>query len=158
VRVDSNIEHVKILFRFVSNITDEVHVETMWAILVDKNKGHYRIDSIPFYGPLVNSDDIVLAEFDQQEEMLTYRNTVKSSGNSTVQVLMNNGNEIELARNELKELGCTSEKMNPSFFTLEIPIGVNYKEIKLVLDRKSIEGIFEYAEPCLSNKHWQDLV
>ena len=58
--------YVKILFRFHSDVLDEETVETMWATIVDKNKGLYKLDSIPFYAPLVASDDIVFAEFDSQ--------------------------------------------------------------------------------------------
>lgn len=76
--------HVKILFRFHSNVLDEETVETMWAEIVDKEKGLYKLDSIPFYAPSVASDDIVFAEYDEQEQMLTYRETVEYSGNSTV--------------------------------------------------------------------------
>jgi hypothetical protein len=155
---NSKSDYKKILFRFVSNITEEECVETMWSKVIDEHKGHYQLDSIPFYGPLVNSDDVILAEFDEQEEMLTYRKTIHPSGNSTVQVLLNDGAEIELVRNKLRELGCVSEKMNASFFVLEIPAKLNYKEIKKVLDQKSKEEIFEYAEPSLSAKHWQDLI
>jgi len=51
--------YVKILFRFHSDVLDEETVETMWATIVDKDKGFYKLDSIPFYAPLVASDDIV---------------------------------------------------------------------------------------------------
>jgi hypothetical protein len=63
-------ETVKILFRFHCDVLDEETVETMWATIVDKDKGLYKLDSIPFYAPLVASDDIVFAEFDDQEQML----------------------------------------------------------------------------------------
>jgi len=76
--------HVKILFRYYSNILDEWTVETMWALVVDADKGLYKLDSIPFYGPLVASDDIIFGEYDDDEEMWTYRRTVENSGNSIV--------------------------------------------------------------------------
>lgn len=65
--------NVKILFQFHSEIFDEEMVETMWATIIDKDKGLYKLDNIPFYAPLVASDDIVFAEFDEQQQMLTYR-------------------------------------------------------------------------------------
>ena len=98
--------YVKILFRFHSNILDEETVETMWATIVDKYKGLYKLDSIPFYATSVASDDIVFAEYDEQEQMLTYRETVEYSGNSTVQiVLMDNSKDINQIRDLFKELG-----------------------------------------------------
>lgn len=68
--------YVKILFRFYSSVLDQWTVETMWAEIVDPEKGHYKLDSIPFYAPLVASDDIVRAEYDEDESTLTYRETV----------------------------------------------------------------------------------
>ena len=59
---------VKILFRFYSNVLEQETVETMWATVVDKDKGFYRLDNIPFYGPIVASDDIVFAEYDEKEQ------------------------------------------------------------------------------------------
>ena len=42
----------------------------MWAAIVDKEKGLYKIDSIPFYASIA-SDDIVFAEYEETENMLT---------------------------------------------------------------------------------------
>lgn len=50
--------NVKILFQFHSDIFDEEMVETMWATTVDKDKRLYKLDNIPFYAPLVASDDM----------------------------------------------------------------------------------------------------
>jgi len=66
-------DYVKILFRYYSDVLEEETVETMWATIVDQEKGYYKIDNIPFYGSPVASDDIVFAEFDEVEQMLTYR-------------------------------------------------------------------------------------
>ncbi len=80
--------YVKILFRFYSDVLEEETVETMWANIVDHEKGLYKLDSIPFYAPLIASDDIIFAEYDEKELMLTYRNTIEYSGNSTVWVVV----------------------------------------------------------------------
>jgi len=83
-----NDKYVKILFRFRSDVLDKEMVETMWVTIVDKEKGLYKLDSIPFYAPLVASGDVVFAEFDEQEQMLTYRKTIEYSGNSIVQIVL----------------------------------------------------------------------
>ncbi len=153
---DTQGDSVKILFRFHSDIFDQEMVETMWATIVSKEKGLYKLDNIPFYAPLVASDDIVFAEFDNQEEMLTYRKTVEYSGNSTIQVvLMDETMDIILIRNSFQELGCVSEKVNDGYFSMEIPEKVNYKPIKQKLEELEQKEIIGYAEPCLSNKHRQ---
>lgn len=149
-------ENVKILFRFHSNIFDEEMVETMWATTVDKDNGLYKLDNIPFYAPLIASDDVVFAEFDKQEERLTYRKTIQYSGNSTIQVvLMDETEDINLIRDSFQELGCLSEKVNDSYFSMEIPAEVNYKPIKQKLDDLEQKEIIYYAEPCLSDRHQQ---
>ncbi len=146
--------NVKILFQFHSNIFDEEMVETMWATVVDKKKGLYKLDNIPFYAPLVASDDIVFAEFDEQQQMLTYRKTVKFSGNSTIQVvLMDQSKDIDSIRRIFEELGCVSEKVNERYFSMGIPALVDYKFIKQKLDDLGQNEIIGYAEPCLADQH-----
>ena len=147
-------DNVKILFQFHSDIFDEEMVETMWATTVDKNKGLYKLDNIPFYAPLVASDDIVFAEFDERQQMLTYRKTVEFSGNSTIQVvLMDKSKDINLIRKTFEELGCISEKVNDGYFSMEIPALVGYKFIKQKLDDLEQNEIIGYAEPCLADQH-----
>lgn len=146
--------NVKILFQFHSDIFDEEMVETMWATTVDRNKGLYKLDNIPFYAPLVASDDIVFAEFDEQQQMLTYRKTVEFSGNSTIQVvLMDKSKDINTIRKTFEELGCVSEKVNDGYFSMEIPALIDYKFIKQKLDDLEQNEIIGYAEPCLADQH-----
>lgn len=128
----------------------------MWATFVDKEKELYKLDSIPFYSPLVASDDIVFAKFDDHEQMFTYRKTVEYSGNSTVQiVLMDKSKDINQIRDTFKELGCVSEKVNEGYFSMEIPSTVDYKSIKKKLDELETQETIGYAEPCLSDGHIQ---
>jgi len=128
----------------------------MWATIIDKSKGFYKIDSIPFYVPLVASDDIVFAEFDEQEQMLTYRKTIEYSGNSTIQiVLMDNSKDINQIRDLFKGLGCVSEKVNEGYFSMEIPSTVDYRNIKKKLEELEMQETIEYAEPCLADGHRQ---
>jgi hypothetical protein len=146
----------KILFRFFSNILDEWTVETMWADIIDENKGLYKLDSIPFYAP-VASDDIVLAEYDETEERLTYRETVEHSGNSTIQVvLLDTTTVINTIRDTFRELGCISEKLNDRYFAIEILADKDYSIIRQRLTEFEDAGTISYAEPCLHQNHWYD--
>lgn len=147
-------EQVKILFHFHSNIFDEQMVETVWADKVDQEKGYYKIDNIPFYIPLVASEDIVFAEFDETEQMLTYRKTIEYSGRSVVQVvIMDKTTETNIIRDMFFKLGCASEKANEGYFSMEIPANLDYKPIKKELDRMENAEIIGYAEPTISDKH-----
>jgi hypothetical protein len=147
-------ETVKILFRFYSNILDEWTIETIWAEIVDPKKGLYKLANIPFYAS-VSCDDIVYAEYDVDEEMLTYRKTVKHSGNSTIQVIVTGKN---VAANDLREtfncLGCESEKLNDSYFVIEIPENLDYKPIREKLAELEDQEKISYAEPNLAQNHW----
>jgi Domain of unknown function (DUF4265) len=145
---------VKILFRFYSNVLEQETVETMWATIVDIEKGLYKLDNIPFYGALVASDDIVFAEYDKTEEMLTYRKTVESSGNSIIQVvLMDKSKDINDIRKIFEEVGCLSKKVNDGYFTMKVLADKEYKPIRQKLTLLEKQGIIEFAEPCLSVKH-----
>lgn len=152
-------EHEKILFRFHSDIFDKEMVETMWAFVIDKEKGLYKLDNIPFYAPLIASDDLIYAEFDDSEQMLTYRATREYSGNSIIQiVIMDNTTDVNKIRDSFLDKGCQSEKVNEKYFSMEIPVDLNYKPIKTELDKLEINEIIGYAEPCLSDKHKNDLL
>ena len=147
-------QQVKILLRYYSSLLEEETVETLWANVVDEAKGHYKIDNIPFHGPLLASDDIVWAEYDDVEQMLTYRETITSSGNSVIQVvILNESIEMDEIRNEFEGMGCPSEKFNEGYFVMEIPFNLDYKPIKGKLDQLRSKNLIDYAEPCLSKKH-----
>jgi hypothetical protein len=121
-------DKVKILFKFHSDIFDKLMVETMWADIVDKEKGFYKLDNIPFYAPLIASDDIVYAEYDDSELMLTYKRTIEYSGNSVIQVVImdSSKSDINKIRDMFTDLGCISEKVNEGYFSMEIPYLLDY--------------------------------
>lgn len=147
---------VKIHFRFFSSILDEWTVESIWADTVDAEKGLYKLDNIPYYAPLA-SDDIIFAEYDETEQSLTYRKTIKHSGNSTVQVvLLDTTKNINTIRETFTELACSSEKLNDRYFVMEIPADKEYKTIRQKLTELENAGVISYAEPCLSENHWYD--
>jgi len=149
-------QDVKILFRFFSDVLDEWTVETMWAKTVDPEKGLYKLSNIPFYAS-VSCDDIVFAEYDVDEEILTYRKTINHSGNSTIQVVVVNK---DIATNDLREIftafGCDSEKFNDRYFVVEIPAKVDYNPIRQKLMELEKEGVIYYSEPNLSNNHFYE--
>ncbi|SED50932.1 protein of unknown function [Tenacibaculum sp. MAR_2010_89] len=153
-----NNKYTKVLFRYHSNVLDETTVETMWAIKVDEKNGIYKLDSIPFYGPQIATDDEFFAEYDELEQMLTYRKTTKFSGNSIVLIsIIKEGIDKEIIREEFKSMNCTSEGLNDRYFSMEILASSNYLKIKTKLEEYENQGIFEYAEPCLSDKHRNEI-
>jgi hypothetical protein len=144
----------KIIFRFNSSLFGKEMVETLWALEVDAQQGLYRIDSIPYYVPLIATEDVVRAIYNQMEEGLLYQETVTPSGNSTVQVIRQNEETPLLAlRKEFAQLGCVSVEVNEDFFVMEVPASVNYAVVKEKLDELEQQVEIEYAEPSLSDIH-----
>ena len=151
-------QYDKILFKYYSNVLGELTKETMWSTIIDKDQGIYKLDNIPFYGPQIATDDEFYAEFDESEKMLTYKKTTKHSGNSIILVVITKkGLDKEIIRNRFKELDCKSEGLNDSYFSMEILKDLNYSQIQKILGKYENDGILEYAEPCLSEKHKTDL-
>jgi hypothetical protein len=151
--------HAKILFRYHSDILDEEVVETMWLEIIDSEKGIYKLDSIPFYGPLIATDDIFYAKYDESEEMVTYKKTISISGNSIIQVVILKDNyDKEIIREKLRLMDCLSEGLNEKYFVVEVKKDVDYSIVKRFLNEYFELGLFDFAEPCLSKKHSNDLL
>lgn len=144
---------VRILFRFYSDALEDWTVETLWAQMLNKEEGLYKINNIPFYAP-VASDDIVFAEYDDTENMLTYIKTVEYSGNSVIQVvIMDKSVVTNDVRDIFNSMGCKSEKLTEGYFVIEILADKDYKPIKQKLTELQVKGIIDYAEPVLSDGH-----
>lgn len=151
--------HTKILFRYYSDLLEDMVVETMWAEIIDLEKGYFKLDNIPFFGPLIATDDIFFAEYDEDEEFLTYRKTIETSGNSIVQVvILEKGFDKEIIREKLTEVNCESEGMNETLFAVEITPEVDYSVVKSILNEYVELSVIDFAEPCLSEKHRADLL
>lgn len=151
--------HTKILFRYYSDLLEDMVVETMWAEIIDLEKGYFKLDNIPFFGPLIATNDIFFAEYDEDEEFLTYRKTIETSGNSIVQVvILEKGFDKEIIREKLTEVNCESEGMNETLFAVEITPEVDYSVVKSVLNEYVELSVIDFAEPCLSEKHRADLL
>lgn len=148
-----NNDSLKVLFKFYSNALDEWTAETMWAEIVDLDKGHFKIDNIPFYASFA-CDDIIFAEYDENETMLIYKELVKASDNSTIQVIMI---DKSVGTNNVREifnlLGCESEKFSDDYFVINVPGEINYSLVKAKLSAVKSDNIIDFAESCLSEKH-----
>lgn len=151
--------HKKILFKYYSDYLEDNVSETMWAEIIDLEKGLFKLDNIPFFGPLIATDDLFFAEFDEKENRFVYKETIENSGNSIVQVLiLEKGFDKEIIREKLKAINCQSEGLNETLFAVEIVRDVDYSLVRSILNEYESEEIIEYAEPCLSDKHRADLL
>lgn len=151
--------HKKIVFRYYSDLLEDTVVETMWAEIIDLEKGIFKLDNIPFFGPLIATGDIFFAEYDEDQDALVYRETIESFGNSILQVvILEKGFDKEIIREELKSVHCVSEGLNETLFAVEVPKDVDYTIVNNLLSQYELQEIIEFAEPCLSEKHRTDLL
>lgn len=147
-------KQVEILFRSYSTILEQEVAETIWADVVDESLGYFKLYSIPLYTSFIASDDIVRAEWDEDEVMLTYRETIKPSGNSTIWVVVvDDDTDIEEIRKTFFELDCLSEALSNRYFAMEVKASTNYLQIKNKLITLKAQKLIDYVEPCLSDKH-----
>ncbi|ASZ11216.1 DUF4265 domain-containing protein [Chitinophaga pendula] len=147
-------EFVKILFRYHSSILEELTAESLWAIPIDKAKGHYEIDSIPLYAPIVTKGDIVFATYEVNEPTLVYQDTILPSGSSTIQVIMmSSSKDVEAIRQLFKLMGCSSAVVNNNYFVIHVPAALDYMPVKRRLEQLSKSGTLDYAEALLSENH-----
>ena len=144
---------VKLVFRFYSNALEDWTIETLWAQMIDKKKGLYKIANIPFYAP-VASGDIVYAEYDDTEQRLVFKEIVEYSGNSLIQVVIL---DKSVVTNDIRDIfnamNCQSEKFKEGYFVMEILADKEYEPVKRKLIELQDKGIIDYAEPVLSEKH-----
>ncbi|KFF04609.1 DUF4265 domain-containing protein [Flavobacterium reichenbachii] len=151
--------HKKILFRYYSDLLEDTVVETMWAKVIDLEKGYFKLDNIPFFGPLIATGDIFFAEYDENEERLVYRKTIESFGNSILQVvILEKGFDAAIIREKLKTINCESEGLNETLFAVEVVREIDYAIVKSLLLEYETQSIIDFAEPCLSEKHRADLL
>ncbi|MEP6803055.1 MAG: DUF4265 domain-containing protein [Flavobacterium sp.] len=151
--------HKKILFKYYSTYLEEIVSETMWAEIIDVEKGHFKLDNIPFFGPLIATDDIFRAEYDENEKYFIHKETIEHSGNSIVQVLiLDKEFDKEIIREKLKAINCLSEALNDTFLAVEVIKNVDYSIVKSLFTEYESNAIIEFAEPCLSDKHRTDLL
>lgn len=149
-------QHVKIVFRFYSELFEQDMEEALWAFELDKENRLYQIDSIPLYIPLIASNDIVFADHDSTYETLIYNKTIHYSGHSTIQVVLaDETKSIDEIREIFSNMRCVSEKVNDTFFALDVPEDVDYQMVKAELDKLEEADTVEYAEPSLSEQHRQ---
>ena len=144
----------KILFKFYSEILGKEMAETLWAKVVDKKKGHFQVENIPFYIPNLATDDLIQAEYLEKEQTYLFKEIIQYSGNSIVRVIrLNKSFDTEKLRLKLRKLGCNSEQWNKDYFAMEVPQKVNYKKIKKELSKLEKKEMISFAEAVLSDAH-----
>ena len=120
--------------------------ETLWATEVEGDI--FKLDNIPFYARNVSSEDLVRASLN--EEVLEFKELVRSSGNSVFRVYVMEAAEISAARAEFGALGCESELSSSArLFAVEVPSSCSFSPIATLLEEGVRLGRWEYEEACM---------
>lgn len=136
--------HVKILFKIKKN--DGIcEIESVWAKVVPEG---YKIDNIPFYAFGIAYDDVVEATLDD-DGMLNFSKLIIASGHSTIRLWVAEEQSVKKIRDELREMGCSSELEIKRLIAVDVPPFASYTQIKKYLERQENNGVFEYEEACL---------
>ncbi len=153
---DNSFEEV--LFSYHSPLLDQEVEELLWCKALDADKGHYELHSVPFYGPEIACGDHFKANQLSDSSLLSFENVLKKSGNSIVQVIVENPNA---AANEcllqLEEIGCRIEKASEHLRVACILKNKDYVRIYQCMLPYVQKEVIEFAEAHLSNKHQKDL-
>ncbi|WP_010252565.1 DUF4265 domain-containing protein [Myroides injenensis] len=151
-------QYEQIMIQYHSEVLEKNTEEILWGLVVDKEKGLYKIDNIPFYGPELSCEDIVYAEYDENNESLVLKHIEEHSGNSTVQVIVQKDkyNRDDLY-NEILYAGAEIEVVDDYYFVINVPANTDYKNIYAIIAALEEEEVIQFAEPALSPKHSADL-
>lgn len=140
----------KIIFRFWNDILDEDYIEGVWAELVDEEKGHYKIDNIPFFVTSYSNGDIVKVEKESDE--LVVKELVEPSGNSTLNIKFFKGADKEDTLEKLISYGCEYENMEDvitGYYSVNVPASVSYQPLYELLNELESREQLGFREACL---------
>ena len=132
------------------DLEDNIAEETVWAKPLEN--GLYQIDNIPFYAPNLSNKDIIAVEND--EGVLYFDDLIEASGHSTVQIIFFDDSKSKDLLKKLEEIGCKWEGMKEQpYYTVDIPLDVDYNTVKDILNKETEIGILDYKESCLAENH-----
>ena len=143
-----NMEHTKIFLEHDNSPEGGFGIESVWAIPLED--GSYKIDNILFYAPEYSLGDIVSVENRKGDFFVD--GLISESGHSTIRIIFNNIDDVELTRKFLKELDCDSEISDvPILVSVDIPPNVSYSKIKKYLIQGEEMGRWNYEESCIAH-------
>lgn len=138
----------KIKFAYY-DLEEKLALESVWA---SKEGDFYRIENIPFFAPNIAYGDLVKVEED--EGKLFFDDIVEESGNSTLQIIIFNKEDIKGITKKIENFKCGWEDSHlKGYISVNIPKEVKYTPIKSFLDIESENGKMDYKEACLEHEY-----
>jgi len=142
-------ERVKVVVKLEKDEDDypPADYEGLWALPV--GEGLFQIANVPFFAKGIAYGDIVSATVEQQE--LRFREVVRSSGHSTLRLIIYDEKDIPSVRELLEELGCDIERSHiPELLSVDVPPTVSLAVVKRHLDEGEAQARWGYEEACLA--------
>lgn len=129
------------------DLEGEIAMESVWAA---KEENGYRIKNIPFFAPNIAYDDLISVENDDEE--LFFDDIIIESGNSTIQLIIYNENDIEGITKKIESFDCGWEGSHlKGYISVNVPKEVSYLPIKSFLNNELENKKLDYKEACLSH-------
>jgi len=143
-------ENQERVFFVQKNKKGEFETESIWCSIIGENQ--FKIDNIPFIANRIALDDIILAEFDENENAYYFDDFVSISGNTTIRLFFYETNYIEDTRRILSKYGCETEVLlQKKIVAVNVPKQVDYSVIKHYLDNGEFKNKWIYEESCLAH-------
>jgi hypothetical protein len=122
-------------------------IETLWA--EPEHDDLYRLDNSPFFAYGVSWEDIVVAEFGEDQH-LEFVRCARKSGNRTVRVIFQDYRSEDppahAVLSDLRELRCSYEVMQPRMISVNVPPTADLDRVTDFLSQQP--GLqWEYADP-----------
>jgi hypothetical protein len=122
-------------------------VETPWAVALGDDL--YELDNTPWFAYGVSWKDVIEARPPAPGEFPEFVRVVRKSGYRTVRVMLaspaDQSAESRSLLGRLNELGCTYEKLNQRFISIDVPPAVDLMVIREFLISSGQE--WEHADP-----------
>jgi hypothetical protein len=129
------------------DLEGNLEVESIWT---HKEGDYFRIKNIPFFTPNIAYDDLISAENDDGE--LFYDDIIEESGNSTIQIIIFNEQDVKDVASKLEILSCGWEGSHlKCYISVNVPKKVNYFNVKKYLDEMASENKLDYKEACIAH-------
>ncbi|MEC4113091.1 DUF4265 domain-containing protein [Myroides pelagicus] len=148
----------QVVIKYYSEVLEKDTEEILWGVVIDTNKGLYRIDNIPYYGPELSCEDIVHATKQKNNDRPVVQYIETYSGNSTVQVIVQKDKyDRDDLYNEILYANTEIEVVDDYYFVINVPSQTDYKNVYAILSALEDEKVISFAEPMLSPKHQSDI-
>jgi Domain of unknown function (DUF4265) len=132
------------------DFNEQIAEETIWVEHLGGN--NYKVQNVPFFAPNIALYDTINVEDDGG--ILYFNELVKTSEHTTIQVVIKKKNEKNRIIKELENIGCHWEGMHDQMYlAVDISPELDYKVIKMYLNKEFKKGIIDYKEACLSKNH-----